>query len=131
MSHDDLDTPQPLSNQDIALARELATVREQRKCLYEKLDGSLKALFSHCEWRITCYDNGMTELVVVCPRKVVYKRLHDRALTIHRRLEDIVEVKHTKFILYCPKDTNVYYEHESIWGEWSEDFFLDDDNPEF
>jgi hypothetical protein len=43
--------------------------------LYLKLNGSLKALFSHCEWRITRHDNGMTELEVICPSMVVYKRL--------------------------------------------------------
>lgn len=131
MSDDNLDAPQPLSHQDIALARELHAVREQRQRLYEKLDGSLKALFSHCEWRITRYSNGMTELVIVCPRKAIYKRLHNRAMTIQSRLEDTVEVKHTKFTLCYPKAPIAYYEHESKWEDVSDDFFQDDDEPNF
>lgn len=131
MSYDNPDAPQPLGDRDIALARELHAVREQRQRLYEKLDGSLKALFSYCEWRITRNHNGMTELVVVCPSMVVYKRLHNRALTIQSRLEDTVQIRHTKFTLYYPKDPKAYYQRESKWGNWSNDFFPDDDAPEF
>lgn len=116
MSQDNLDQPSPLSDEDFALARELTTVREQRQRLYEKLDGSLKALFSHCEWRITCHTNGLSELVVICPNLAIYKRLHKRSETIHNRFQDTVEVKHTRFQLLCPKYPRAFYEHEIRWG---------------
>jgi hypothetical protein len=73
MSQDNADQPSFLSQEDLALGRELTAVREQRQGFYEKLDGSLKALFSHCEWRITSRKNGLTELVVVCPSLAIYK----------------------------------------------------------
>ncbi len=111
MSQDNRDQPSPLSREDFALANELAAVREQRQRLYDKLDSSLKALFSHCEWRITCYD-GLAELVVVCPSLVIYKRLHNRAETIHNRFRDIVNVKHSRFQLSFPQSFRAFYEHE-------------------
>jgi hypothetical protein len=117
MSQDNLDRPSPLSDEDFALARELAAVKEQRQRLYEKLDGSLKALFSHCEWRITFHKHGLAELLVVCPSLVVYKRLYNRAETIHNRFQDTVEVKHTRFQLSFPKSLKAFYEHEIRWGE--------------
>jgi hypothetical protein len=118
MTHENLDRPEPLSDQDLALAREIEEGRVLRQRLYEALNGSLKALFSHCEWRVTRYDSGMTELVVCCPTMVVYKRLNEKAITIQSRLENTVTVKHTKFILYCPKDPEARYEHEITCRAW-------------
>lgn len=119
MTHDNPDRPEPLSDEDIALAREIEEGRALRQSLYEALDGSLKALFSHCEWRVTRYDDSnMTELVVRCPSMVVYKRLNERAITIQSRLENCVTVKHTKFILYCPKDPEARYEQEITCRAW-------------
>jgi hypothetical protein len=117
MSQDNLDRPSPLSDDDFALARELTTVREQRQRLYEKLDGSLKALFSHCEWRITYYKTGLAELVVVCPSLTIYKRLYNRAEAIHNRFQDTVETKHTRFQLSFPMSYKAFYEHEIRWGD--------------
>ncbi len=117
MSQDNPDQPSPLSPEDLALARELTTVREQRQRLYEKLDSSLKALFSHCEWRITSHKNGLTELVVVCPSLTIYKRLYKRSETIHNRFQEGVEAKHTRFQLSCPKSFKAFYEHEIEWGD--------------
>jgi hypothetical protein len=117
MSQDNLDRPSPPSDEDFALARELTAVREQRQRLYDKLNGSLKALFSHCEWRITSHKNGLVELVVVCPNMAIYKRLHKRSEAIHNRFQDTVEVKHTRFLLFCPKYPRAYYEHEVRWGD--------------
>ncbi len=117
MSQDNSDQSSPLSDEDFALARELRAVREQRQCLYDNLDSSLKALFSHCEWRITCHKNGFAELVVVSPSLAVYKRLHKRAEAIHKRFVDAVEVKHTRFQLSCPKSLKAFYEHEIRCGE--------------
>ncbi len=116
MSQDKSDQPSPLSDDDLALAKELTTVREQRQRLYDKLDGSLKALFSHCEWRITCYKNGLAELMVVCPSLLIYKRLRNRADTIHNRFQNTVKGKRTRFQLSCPKSYKAFYEHEISWG---------------
>ncbi|GEM_PF-2667147 len=118
MTHDNPDLPEPLSDEDIALVREIEEGRMLRKRLYEALNGSMKALFSHCEWRVTRYDNGMTELLVRCPTMVVYKRLNEKVITIQSRLENTVTVKHTKFILYCPKDPEAYYENEITCRAW-------------
>ncbi|MBD1920055.1 hypothetical protein H6F77_02850 [Microcoleus sp. FACHB-831] len=131
MSQENLDAPQPFSEQDRALAIDLAAVREQRQRLYLKLNGSLKALFSHCEWRITRHENGMTELVIVCPSSVVYKRLYQKVDTIFNRFEDTVAFKHTKLTLCYPKDPRSYYEHESKWDRWFPDLFGEDDEEEF
>lgn len=117
MSQDNLDQPSPLSPEDLALARELTAVREQRQDLYEKLDSSLKALFSHCEWRITSHKNGLTELVVICPNLAIYKRLYKRSETIHNRFQEGVEAKHTRFQLSCPMSFKAFYENEIQWGD--------------
>jgi hypothetical protein len=117
MSEDNLDRPAPLSDEDLALAQELTAVREQRQRLYQKLDGSLKALFSHCEWRITCHKNGLAELVVVCPSLAIYRRMYRRSESIHHRFQDTVEVKHTRFYLSYPKCLKAYYVHEIHWGD--------------
>ena len=117
MSQDSSEQPFPLSDEDLALITELRAVREQRQSFYDKLDSSLKALFSYCEWRITCYTTGLAELVVVCPSRVIYKRLHKRSETIHNRFQDIVQVKHTRFQLYFPKSFKTFYEHEISWGD--------------
>lgn len=117
MSQDSSEQPSPLSDEDFALIRELAAVREQRQRLYEKLDSSLKALFSHCEWRITYHKNGLAELVVVCPSLEIYKRLRNRAETIHNRFQYTVNVKHTRFQLSFPKSLKAFYEHEIHWGD--------------
>lgn len=124
MSQDSSEQPFPLSDEDLALITELRAVREQRQSFYEKLDSSLKALFSYCEWRITCYKTGLAELVVVCPSRVIYKRLHKRAETIHNRFQDTVKVKHTRFQLYFPKSFKAFYEHEISWGDWADDFLM-------
>ena len=116
MSQDNSDRPSPLSRGDFALADELASVREQRQRLYDKLDSSLKALFSQCEWRITCYD-GLAELLVVCPSLVIYKRLHNRAETIHNRFRDTAKVKHSRFQLSFPQSFRAFYEHEISEGD--------------
>lgn len=118
MCQDSSEQPSPLSDEDLALIRELTAVTVQRQRLYEKLDSSLKALFSHCEWRISCYKNGLAELVVVCPSLVIYKRLRNRAETIHKRFQDTVEVKHTRFQLCFPQSLKAFYEHEVCWGDW-------------
>jgi hypothetical protein len=117
MSQDNSDRPFPVSDDDLALVRELTAVRKQRQRLYEKLDGSLKALFSYCDWRITCHKNGLAELVVVCPSLAIYKRLHKRSETIHNRFQDTVEVKHTRFQLFFPKSLKAFYEHEIRWDD--------------
>jgi hypothetical protein len=117
MSQDNPDQPSPLSEEDFALARELSTVMEQRQRLYDKLDSSLKALFSYCEWRITSHQNGLVELVVVCPNLAIYKRMYKRAEAIHNRFQDCVDVKHTRFQLSCPKSFQAFYEHEVRWGD--------------
>ena len=117
MSQDNLDRPSPLSDDDFALARELTAVREQRQRLYDKLDSSLKALFSYCEWRITIYESSLAELVVVCPNLTVYRRLYKRAEAIHNRFQDTVAVKHTRFQLSFPKCLSAFYEHEICWGD--------------
>lgn len=117
MSQDNADQPSPLGEEDFALARELTAVREQRQRLYDKLDSSLKALFSYCEWRITSHKNGLVELVVVCPNLAIYKRLYKRSETIHHRFQDCVTEKHTRFQLSCPKSFKAFYEHEIHWGE--------------
>lgn len=117
MSQDNFDQPSHLSPEDFALARELSAVREQRKRLYDKLDSSLKALFSHCEWRITYYDNGLAELVVICPSMTIYKRLYKRSETIHYRFQDSVDVKHTRLQLSFPQCLRAFYEHEIKWEE--------------
>ena len=117
MNRDSSDQPSPLGEEDFALARELTTVRGQRQRFYEKLDSSLKALFSHCEWRITCYSSGLAELVVICPSLTIYKRLHKRSETIHNRFQETVEVKHTRFQLSFPKSLRAFYEHEISWGD--------------
>lgn len=116
MSQDNLDRPSPLSEEDLALAWELTQVRKQRQRLYEKLDGALKALFSHCEWRITSHKNGLTELVIVCPNLAIYKRLYKRSETLHNRFQDCVDIKHTRLQLYCPQSFRAFYEHEIHWG---------------
>ena len=133
MSHDNPDAPQPLSERDRALAKELAAVRAQRHRLYEKLNGSLKALFSHCEWRITHHDTGMTELVVICPSLVVYQRLLKKVISIQTRLEDSAEIKHTRFILCYPPNPQAFYEHEVIvQPDLNPNPYLDlDENEEF
>jgi hypothetical protein len=129
MSHDNPDAPQPLSDLDMALARELAAVRARRQLLYDKLNGSLKALFSYSEWRITRHDNGMSELVVICPNIAVYKRLRNKADTIHSRFQDTVQFKHTRFILSYPPSPDAFYEHEiNSRRNWSDRFFPDDDD---
>ncbi len=115
MNQDNPDQPSPLSDEDFALARELTAVREQRQRLYDKLDSSLKALFSYCEWRITCHKSGLAELVVVCPSLAIYKRLHKRSETIHKRFQDCVTEKHTRFQLSCPQSVMAFYEHEIRW----------------
>ncbi len=117
MSQDNFDQSSPLSPEDFALARELSAVREQRKRLYDKLDSSLKALFSHCEWRITYYEYGLAELVVICPSMTIYKRLYKRSETLHHRFQDCVDVKHTRFQLSFPKCFKAFYEHEIEWEE--------------
>ncbi|NEQ20435.1 MAG: hypothetical protein F6K28_14555 [Microcoleus sp. SIO2G3] len=117
MNRDGSDQPSPLGDEDFSLVRELSTVRGQRQRLYEKLDGSLKALFSDCEWRITCYSSGLAELVVICPSLTIYKRLHKRAETIHNRFQETVDVKHTRFQLSFPKSLRAFYEHEISWGD--------------
>ncbi|HAJ62250.1 MAG TPA: hypothetical protein DCP31_25915 [Cyanobacteria bacterium UBA8543] len=117
MNQDSSEQPFPLSDEDLALITELRVVREQRQGFYEKLDSSLKALFSHCEWRITGYKSGLAELVVVCPSRVIYKRLHKRAETIHNRFQDTVRFKHTRFQLYFPRSFKTFYEHESSWSD--------------
>jgi len=127
MSQDNPDVPQPLSEQDTALSRELAAVRDQRHRLYLKLNGSLKALFSHCEWRITRHDNGMTELEVICPSMVVYKRLLQKVIMIQSRLEDTVRIKHTKFTLCYPPNPQAYYENEVTFQQWSNTNSYDED----
>ncbi|WP_190524319.1 hypothetical protein [Coleofasciculus sp. FACHB-T130] len=133
MSHDNPDAPQPLSERDRALAKELAAVRAQRQRLYEKLNGSLKALFSHCEWRITHHDTGMTELVVICPSLVIYQRLLKKVISIQTRLEDTVEIKQTRFILSYPPNPQAFYEHEvTIQQGLNPNTYLDgDENEEF
>lgn len=118
MSQENLDRPHPFSDEDSDLAREIQEGRELRKRLYEQLNGSLKALFSHCEWRITRHENAMTELVVCCPTMVIYKRLYEKVITIQSRLERAVIVKHTKFVLYCPKDPDARYENEITCSDW-------------
>jgi len=120
MSQDNPDQPSPLSEEDFALAKELSAVREQRQRLYDKLDSSLKALFSYCEWRITSHKNGLVELVVVCPNLAIYKRMHKRSEAIHNRFQDCVDVKHTRFQLSCPKSFKAFYEHEIRWGDSKE-----------
>jgi hypothetical protein len=100
----------------LALLGELIAVRKQRQRLYDKLDGSLKALFSHCEWRITGHKHGLAELVVAYHTLVIYKRLRNRAETIHNRFQDTVEIKHTGFQLSFPKSTKAFYEPEICWG---------------
>lgn len=125
------DTPQPPGERDIALAKELAEVRKQRQRFYQKLDGSLKALFSYSEWRTTRYQNGMTELVVVCPNLAVYKRLHNRAITIHKRLEDTFGSDYTRFCLSYPPDPSAFYEHEISWQGWSDQPFPEDEEEDF
>jgi hypothetical protein len=117
MSQDSSEQPSPLSHEDLALLGELTVVREQRQGFYEKLDGSLKALFSHCEWRITDYNNGLAELVVVCPSLTIYKRLHKRAEIIHKKFQDTVEVKHSRFQLSFPQYLRAFYEHEISWED--------------
>ncbi|MBD1804899.1 hypothetical protein H6F98_05440 [Microcoleus sp. FACHB-SPT15] len=117
MNRDSSDQPSPLGEEDFALARELTTVRGQRQRFYEKLDSSLKALFSHCEWRITCYSSGLAELVVICPSLTIYKRLPKRSETIHNRFQETVDVKHTRFQLSFPKSLRAFYEHEISWGD--------------
>ena len=117
MNQDNSEQPFSLSEEDLALVTELKAVREQRKRLYEKLDSSLKALFSDCEWRITCYKSNLAELVVVCPSLVIYKRLYKRSETIHNRFQKTVEVKHTRFQLSCPKSRKAFYEHEISQGD--------------
>ncbi len=117
MSQDSSEQQFPLSDEDLALITELTAVIEQRQCFYEKLDSSLKALLSHCEWRITCYKNDLAELVVACPSLVIYKRLHKRVETIHNRFQDTVKVKHTRFQLYFPKSFKAFYEHEISWWD--------------
>ncbi len=117
MSQDSSEQPSPLNEEDLALVRELTAVREQRQHFYKKLDGPLKALFSHCEWRITDHKNGLAELVVVCPNFVIYKRLHKRSETIHNRFQDSVDVKHTRFQLFFPKSLKAFYEHEIRWDD--------------
>ena len=112
MNRDSSDQPSPLGEEDFALARELTTVRGQRQRFYEKLDSSLKALFSHCEWRITCYSSGLAELVVICPSLTIYNRLHKRAETIHNRFQETVDVKHTRFQLSFPKSLRAFYERQ-------------------
>src|SRR4028119_2266218 len=111
MFQDSSEQPSPLSDEDLALVRELTAVREQRQRFYEKLDSSLKAIFSHCEWRITYHKNKLAELVVVCPSPVIYKRLRNRAETIHNRFQDTLEVKHTRFQLSFPRSPKTFYEH--------------------
>ena len=117
MSQDSSDQPSPSSDEDLALVRELIAVTKQRRSFYEKLDSALKALFSHCEWRITCHKNGLAELVVVCPSLAVYKRLHKRSETIHKRFQETVAVKHTRFQLSFPNALKAFYEHEIHWGD--------------
>jgi hypothetical protein len=117
MNQDNSEQPFSLSEEDLALVKELKAVREQRQRLYEKLDSPLKALFSYCEWRITCYKNNLAELVVVCPSFVIYKRLHKRSETIHNRFQKTVEVKHTRFQLSFPKSRKAFYEHEISQGD--------------
>ena len=117
MSQDSGEQPSPLSEEDLALVRELTAIREQRQRFYKRLDGSLKALFSHCDWRITCYKSGLAELVVVCPSLSIYKRLHKRSETIHNRFQDTVEVKYTRFQLSYPKSLRAFYEHEISWED--------------
>jgi hypothetical protein len=117
MTQDSSDRPSPFSDEDLALLGELTGVRKQRQRFYEQLDSSLKALFSHCEWRITCHKDGLAELVVVCPSFLIYKRLHKRSETIHNRFQDSVEVTHTRFQLSCPKSLKAFYEHEISWGD--------------
>jgi hypothetical protein len=116
----------PLSAEDLAIARELRAVRIERQRFYNKLDGSLKALFSHCEWRITPHPNGLIELIVTCPSLVIYKRLYNRAIGIQRRLEEIVPLQHTRFQLEYPPLPHTYYEHEVLWGDETDNFFNDD-----
>ncbi|HIK28587.1 MAG: hypothetical protein N3E45_06340 [Oscillatoriaceae bacterium SKW80] len=118
MSQENLDQPHPFSDEDRELAREIQEGRELRKRFYEQLNGSLKALFSHCEWRITRHENAMTELFVRCPTMVIYKRLYEKVITIQSRLEKTVIVKHTKFILYCPQDPDAWYENEITCSDW-------------
>ncbi|MEW5855989.1 MAG: hypothetical protein AB1861_01180 [Cyanobacteriota bacterium] len=133
MSHDNPDAPQPLSERDRALAKELAAVRTQRHRLYEKLNGSLKALFSHCEWRITQHDTGTTELVIICPSLVIYQRLLKKVISIQTRLEDTVEIKQTRFILCYPPNPQAFYEHEvTIQQGFNPNSYLDlDEDEEF
>lgn len=121
MTYHNPDTPQPPSEEDIALFRELALTRIPRQRFYEKLNGSLKALFSHCEWVITRHENGMSELFVVCPTLIVYRRLFKKFITIHSRLEQSVDVKHTKFVITCPLHPEAHYEKETTLQQWMAD----------
>jgi hypothetical protein len=117
MNRDSSDQPSPLNDEDLALTREFAAVKRQQQRLYEKLDSSLKALFSYCEWRITCHSGSLAELVVVCPSLAIYKRLHKRTETIHNRFQETVDVKHTRFQLSFPNSLRAFYEHESSWED--------------
>ncbi|MBD1902872.1 hypothetical protein NDI44_25400 [Trichocoleus sp. DQ-A3] len=101
--------------------------------LQSAVNGSLKALFSHCEWRITHHDTGMTELVVICPSLVIYQRLLKKVISIQTRLEDAIEIKQTRFILCYPPNPQAFYEHEvTIQQDFNPDPYLDlDENEEF
>ncbi|MBK4729220.1 hypothetical protein JJD41_04885 [Oxynema sp. CENA135] len=136
MSNINPDLPQPLTPKDIILARELMMVRQDRQRFYNQLDSSLRALFSYCDWWICPGEDEAIELIVICPRFVVYKRIHNRIDTVHSRLRDVLDLTHSRVILECPGEAHAYYEHEidlsdeALWFDDDDDFFFDEDEEE-
>jgi hypothetical protein len=127
MNYDNPDAPRPLSQEDLALARNLSEVRELRQFFLENLNSSLRAVFSHCDWRITCYEPNSAEMVIVCPNMAVYKRLRNKAEILHTRYRNLVQCDRTRFSICYPPSPNAVYEHEIDTRRPRSDWFSPDD----
>jgi hypothetical protein len=126
-NYDHPDAPQPLSEEDLALARNLSAVREQRQLFYENLNSSLRAVFSHCDWRITCYETNTAEMVIFCPNMAVYKRLRSKAEMLHTRFRNLVNCDRTRFCICYSSCPDAVYEHEIDSMGYRSDWFSPDD----